>query len=208
MAIRERSHRTMSRAGIIRAPGALALGALLLTAIPLAAQPGVTSAVRTVSMSAIKTTAITVSVVSGGTQTLANITDNAINTFATPVQISTSWTLHPSTGNLRLIAYFSTAAQALANGTEYIGSVAMEGRIQTLPTTPWQPTAWTPFTQNASDGVGTNGASLRLMDLNINGANRQASRTMDLELRLNLTGQPTTSAGTYSGTITLRAVTT
>lgn len=193
--------------------GGLPLAALALCAVLIAgaasalAQPGISSTAHTVTMAATKPTAISLSIISGATLGLPSITDNAINTFASPVQITASWTLHPSTGSLRLIAYFSNPAQALANGGDYLTSARMEGRVQTLPAAPSQPTTWQSFTQNASGGVGANGASLWLMDLNINGTNKQSSRTIDLELRLNLTGQPATTAGQYTGVITLRAVT-
>ena len=186
----------------------LVLGGILAAAAAVAlAQPGLGSSAHAVTMTVIKPQAVSLAIISGATLGLPTITDNAINTFAMPVQITTSWTLHPSTGSLRLIAYFSNPAQALTNGSAYLSSATIEGRVQTLPAAPSQPTTWQSFTQSASGGVGTNGASLWLMDLNINGTNRQASRTMDLELRLNLTGQPVTISGTYSGVITLRAVT-
>ena len=171
-------------------------------------QPGVTSLVRTVTMSATKASALSVSVVSGATQNLTPLTDNAINTFSTPVRIVTSWTLSPGTSSVRLLAYFSNAAQALANGTNYIAANRVQGRVQTTPVTAWQPTNWRALTQNGFGGVGVNGATLRLMNLPITPANRSSSRTMDLNLRINLTGQPPATAGTYTGTITLRAVTT
>ena len=189
---------------------------LLLSALALngaaistsAAQPGVTSSARTVSLSATRTSSLTISLVSGSVQTLTNVLDNAINPFATPVRVTTSWAVSPGTSTVRLLAYFNNAAQALANGPAFIASSRIEGRVQTLPTTPWQPTTWKPFTQNASNGVGVNGATLRLMRLAITAANLQASRTLDLDLRLNLTGQAPIVSGTYSGTVTLRAFTT
>jgi hypothetical protein len=189
-------------------PFLLATATILAGPLYAAAQPGVTSVVRTVAMSATKSSALSVTVVSGGTQTLTPLTDNAINTFAAPVRIVTSWTLSPASASVRLLAYFSNAAQALANGANYISSARVQGRVQTTPVTAWQPTNWRAFTQNGFGGVGVNGATLRLMNLPITAANRTASRTIDLQLRLNLTGQPAATAGAYAGTVTLRAVTT
>lgn len=182
--------------------------ALALCALPVGAQPGVTSAVRTVSLSATRTSTLSVAILSGATQNLATITDNAINPFPTPVRVSTSWSVAPGTNSVRLLAYFSNAAQALANGSVFIASNRMQGRVLTAPTTTWQPINWTSFAQNGAFGVGTNGATLRLMWVPITAANLTGSRTMDLNLRLNLTGQPATTPGTYTGTITLRAFTT
>jgi hypothetical protein len=124
------------------------------------------------------------------------------------VRITTSWDLQPGTGSVRLLAYFTTPAQALANGTNFVTSARMQGRDLTAPTLPWQPTAWRAFTQNGNLGVGVNGGTLRLFRLPINAANARSSRTIDLELRLNLSGQPALAAGTYSGTIHVRAFTT
>jgi len=68
------------------------------------------------------------------------------------------------------------------------------------------PAAFTAFTNNAVGGVGTAGGSLTLLAEAITGANKSASRTFDLALQLDLTGQ-TTTPGTYTGTLNLRAVT-
>jgi hypothetical protein len=43
--------------------------------------------------------------------------------------------------------------------------------------------------------------------VNISGANKNASRTDNLDLRLNLVGFPTLPAGAYAGVLNLRAVT-
>jgi len=172
------------------------------------AQPGITSAARTVTLNATRVSSISIAILSGAVQSLPAVVDNAINPFAAPVRITTSWSVSPATSTVRLLAYFNNAAQALANGTSYIASSRLEGQVLTLPTTPWQPVTWTPFTQNSSRGVGVNGASLRLMRLDITPANQQASRTIDLDLRLNLSGQAPLVSGTYTGTVTLRAFTT
>ena len=174
----------------------------LAAARPAAAQSGLASAVATVSLTATKTSGVSVSITSGAAQSLASVADGAVNTFATPVGITTTWDLHPSTGSLSLVAYFSTPAQALANGTSYIASSLVKGRVTT-----GTPTTFTAFTQNGLGAAGTTGGSLRLFTLNINGANRRSSRTDNLELQLDLTGQPALAAGTYSGTLNIRAVT-
>jgi len=182
---------------------ALALGA----PAALQAQPGLLSTIRTVSMSATKPSGLTVSILSGATQTMPNVVDNAANTFPVPVRIMTSWVVAPGTGSVRLIAYFSNPAQALMNGTSALASARMFGRVQTTPITAWQPTSFTAFTQNGTGGIGTTGGTLRLFRIPINGTNRTSNRTLDLELRLDLTGQPTIDAGTWTGTINIRAVT-
>lgn len=170
------------------------------------AQAGLLSAIRTVSIAATKSSSITVSVLSGASQTLGTITDNVANNFPTPVRIQTSWDLPSGVATVRLVAYFTNPAQALVNGTSAIATTQMKGRVLTAPITTWQPTTWTAFTQNATRGVGVNGATLRLFRIPVTAANQKASRTLDLELQLDLTGQPAVNAGVWTGTMNIRAI--
>jgi hypothetical protein len=198
---------------VLRALSPVARLVFAILALPLAtsvaqAQAGMLSTVRTVSINATKPNFLTVTVVSGGTQTIASLVDNTINNFPTPVQITTSWDLTPGAASVRMLAYFTTPAQALANGSNFITSSRVEGRVQTLPVTSWQPVTWTAFTMNANSGVGVTGGTLGLFDIPLNAGNQQSSRTFDLELRLRLNGIPSLPGGTYTGTIHLRAFTT
>ena len=181
----------------------LALAATAFCGSVASAQSGLLSATATVSISAVKQASISVTVNSGGTQTLASITNNAINSFATPVSITTSWDLHPSTAALVLVGYFSTPAQALASGTNYIASSLVAGRLGTVG-------AFNAFSGAAVTGgaatAGVAGGTLSLFSTVINGTNKVASRTDDLYLQLNLVGQ-TPAPGTYTGTLNLRAIT-
>jgi hypothetical protein len=187
----------------------LAAFAMALPVRPVAAQVGFTSAIPTVALSATRSTALSIFIVSGGTQTLASVTDNTVNTFAAPVRITASWKVsRVLTSEVRMLAYFNTPAQALANGTNYLASSRVKGRILTTPITTWQPTTWVAFTQNASRGVGVNGGTLRIFRIPITSANATSSRTFDLEFQLDLVGQPALTAGTYTGTVTVRAFTT
>lgn len=170
------------------------------------AQAGILSPVTTVAMSATKVSSLSVSVLSGAAQTLATIADGTANDFPTPVRIRTSWALPPGVGSVRMMAYFTTPAQALQNGAAFLSSARMRGRVLTTPVLPWQPTTWRAFTQNGSAGAGVNGGTLRLFRMRVTSANRTSSRTTDLDLRLDLTGQPPINAGTWTGTINLRAV--
>lgn len=181
----------------------IAFAATALCASVASAQSGLLSATATVSISAVKQAAISVTVNSGATQTLASLTDNAVNTFATPVNITTAWDLHPSTAALVLVGYFATPPQALSNGTNHISSSLLRGRLGTTG-------AFNAFSGPAiiggSSSAGVPGGSLALFSTNINGTNKVSSRTDDLYLQLNLVGQ-TTTPGTYTGTLNLRAIT-
>ncbi|MFN8573596.1 MAG: hypothetical protein U0132_16195 [Gemmatimonadaceae bacterium] len=180
--------------------------ALVLPVGRIEAQPGLLSVVRTVSIAATKGSSISVSVVSGSSQTLTSIVDNTANNFPTPVRIQTSWDLPGGVPTVRLVAYFTNPAQALVNGTSVLSTARMKGRVLTTPITTWQPTTWTAFTQNSTRGVGVNGATLRLFRIPITAANQKASRTLDLELQLDLTGQAPINAGVWTGTVNVRAI--
>jgi hypothetical protein len=69
------------------------------------------------------------------------------------------------------------------------------------------PTTFTAMTENAVGGVGSAGGTLHLFSVNITGGNKNATRTDDLDLQLNLVGFPTLAAGAYAGVLNLRAVT-
>ena len=196
----------MTTAVTTRAMCAVAASATLLAsataAHPAAAQAGVLSGVQGVAIDVQRPAAITVAVLSGASQSIPSIVQGAVHFFPSPVSIRTAWDLHPSTGSLSLLAYFATPAQALANGTSYLASSTLKGRVPTgLPTT------YTPFTQNGVGAAGTAAGSLRLFAVNITGVNKRAARTDNLELQLDLTGVSSLTAGTYAGTLNLRAVT-
>ena len=179
--------------------------ALTLVTAKASAQAGLTSTPATVSLSAVKSPSLTVTVNSGGTQTIAAITDNATNDFPSSVNITTAWDVNPSAASVTLVGYFTTPTAALTNGTFNIPSSSVKGKVTTAGIS-GAPAAFTAFTNNAVGGVGTAGGSLTLLAEAITGANKSASRTFDLALQLDLTGQ-TTTPGTYTGTLNLRAVT-
>jgi hypothetical protein len=158
---------------------------------------------RVISLVATAPGALGLTVQSGAVQTITGVVDNSINNFPSPVVIQTSWNVNPGqTNTVNLIAYFSVPAQALVGGSIQIPSSRVLGRMST-----GLPTVFTPLTQNAVGGIGSVGGSLRLFSLNINGTNKDDSRTDNLDLQLNLVGFPTLPAGSYTGVLNLRAVT-
>ncbi|MEO8089469.1 MAG: hypothetical protein ABI703_04140 [Gemmatimonadales bacterium] len=178
--------------------GLLALGAIsALRAQELSAQAQVIS----LAASAIST--LTVTIQSGGVQTIAGIADNAVTNFPSPVVIQTAWNVKPGqTNTVNLVAYFALPAQAMVGGTTQIPSSRVLGRMTT-----GLPVAFTAITQNGIGGVGTAGGSLGLFAVNIGGANKNANRTDNLDLQLNLVGFPALAAGAYAGVLNIRAVT-
>jgi hypothetical protein len=179
--------------------------ATVLTAVGgerTAAQVGAFGPARVVTLSAIRPGTLTVGVTSGMIQTIASLTDNAVNSFPTPVVIVTQWNVNPGqTNTVDLVAYFTTPSQALVGGAVQIPSSRVLGRMTT-----GLPVAFTPISANGVGGIGPAGGSLRLFSQNITGINKNASRTDNLDLQLDL-GGVFLPPGTYSGTLNLRAIT-
>lgn len=176
----------------------LALGVFLALRAPeLLAQTQI------ISLAAAAASALTVTVTSGAAQTIAGVADNAVTNFPSPVVIRTAWNVNPGqTNTVNLVAYFSLPAQAMVGGTTQIPSSRVLGRMTTgLPTT------FTAITQNGIGGVGPAGGSLHLFAVTIGGANKNANRTDNLDLQLDLVGFPPLAAGVYSGVLNIRAVT-
>ena len=177
--------------------------ASVMVAGAASAQSGLLSNTATVTINATKQASLTVTINSGGSQTLASLTDNAINNFATPVNITTAWDINPSAAAVVLAGYFSAPTQALANGTNYITSSLIRARLGVAG-------GFNPFSGGVVSGgpstIGVAGGTLQLFSQAITGVNRNSSRTDDLYLQIDLTGQ-TTVPGLYAGTLNLRAIT-
>lgn len=158
---------------------------------------------QVISLAAVAPGQLTVSIQSGAVQNIAAVADNAVNNFPSPVVIRTSWNLNPGqTNTVNLVAYFSVPAQAMVGGTTQIPSSRILGRMAT-----GIPTIFTAISQNGIGGVGSAGGSLHLFAVNIGGGNKDAFRTDNLDLQLNLVGFPPLAAGAYAGVLNLRAVT-
>lgn len=172
-------------------------GAVVLvlgTSSAAVAQVGLTSNPATVALTATKSPTLTVTP-NASTATLASITDNSAANNFTPVSLTTDWNLTGGS-SVRLIGWFATPAQALVNGTSFIPSSKVEGRVNA--------TAFAPFTGAAVGGLGVAGGSLQLFSQSVAGS-FAGTRTDQLDLRLNLVGT-TTLAGDYLGTLNVQAV--
>lgn len=139
---------------------------------------------------------------SGAIQDIPFLTDNRVNSFPSPVSVTTEWTLGATASTVDLVGYFPSALAALSGPTYDIASSRVNGRMIT-----GQAVTFTPFDGNAMGGVGTPGATLHLFRQPIIAqVNGMGTRTDNLELQLDLRGLPKLPAGTYRGTLTLRAV--
>jgi hypothetical protein len=169
---------------------------LALAASVASAQAGLTSSPATVSLSAIKASTLSVLPLTS-TATLASITDSSsVNVFS-PVTLTTAWNLTGGS-SVKLVGWFATPAQALANGSNVIPSTKVEGRVGA--------TAYAPFSSGATGGVGVASGSLVLFSQAVGSGAFQGSRSDQLDMRLNLAPATATLAGTYSGTLNLEAV--
>lgn len=175
---------------------------LLVPTANLMAQSGTQSGGGTVGLTATRTARLSVAIVSGATVTLPGITDNALNPFPTGASLRTRWTLQPIvTNGVALVAYFTSPANAMVNGTATIPSSRILARLNAG--------AYQPVVGNAVGGVGTAGGSLQLFAVDfgfLNLFNTTGDRTDQLDLQLDLRGAPRTRAGVYVGTLNIRAV--
>lgn len=180
------------------------VGFAMLVATPRAGAAQVISPNIAVTLGARKNTVLSVSVLSGGVQSITTLVDGTVNAFPSPVRLQTTWDLNPGqTGSVELVAFFTDPSGALVAGPgARIASSRVEGRVAT-----GLPVSFAPFAGGAIGGIGTAGATLRLFSVRITGINQEATRTDELNLRLNLTGQPNLPIGTYTGTLYIRAVT-
>jgi len=174
-------------------PGAASSQAKVLSTVS-PAQAAVTTAAGTIS----------VNISSGAIQSLDGVIDNTPNNFPSTVGISLTWDLTPSTGAVQVIGYFSNPAVAMTSGPVSIPSSWIRGRVLTAGVQ-GAPTTFTAFTQTGAGSVGSAGGSLLLFSQPILGYSKAGTQAVDLQLQLDLTGR-TLGAGSYSGTLNIRAV--
>jgi hypothetical protein len=160
----------------------------------------VSSSLQSISLSAVKGESVTLGAPTPGTQALT-IVDGVINPYAAPFTINLAWDVKNSTSTVvTLVAYFATPLNALENGADHIASSLVEVSTD-------GGTSWRAVTGTAVNGVGAAGGSVVLFTSPVTqGNDKQGSRAVVFSVRLNLTGAPTTAAGTYNGTLNLMAI--
>ncbi|MEO5619107.1 MAG: hypothetical protein ABIS67_15160 [Candidatus Eisenbacteria bacterium] len=185
------THRPAGRAGLV---AALAL----MLAHPAVSTAQVLSNTATVTLNAVLAQSISVNIVAGSTVSFS-LSNGTTASGNVPVVIQTSWNLTSTlVGAVSLYGYFSTPSQALSDGAgDNIASSSVEGRMTT-----GTPATFTAFSQ--TNPVGPASGSLALFTEAVTLLNSIKTRTDNLDLRINLTGQ-TIPAGSYTGTLTLQA---
>ena len=160
----------------------------------------VTSSLRTITLTADKPEQVTLSAPSPSSQSVS-LSDGAATMFANPFTTTVAWDVSQSTATtVKLVAYFTTPGQALVNGSSIIPADLIEISLDNGST-------WHPVTSNAVAGVGSAGGSYVLYTSPVTqGSNKRASATVTFHVRINLTSNPSTAAGTYSGALNLIAI--
>ena len=145
---------------------------------------------ESISVSATPST-VTFTLVAGGTST-GNV----------PVAITTTWVLASSRANVVLDGYFATATAALSGSASPVVNIPSSEVLGLMST--GTPTVFTAFTANTA--LGPTGAGLLLFTQALSATNRNATRTDNLSLEINLSGQPQLpAASNYTGSLFLQA---
>lgn len=182
---------------LARRPRAALLLALLaglagLAGIPPVAHAQQNSTIANINLNAVLSTSLTVSA-APGTVNFA-LPPNGVANGSSAINITTTWTLSPSSGRVTLWAYFSSAASALSDGA---GDNIPSANVSGSP----DGGAFTPFT-----GAGPFGAasSLPVVSFRVLGFNKSGTRSDTLALQISTAGLAL-PAGTYSGTLKIQA---
>ncbi len=145
---------------------------------------------ESISVSATPTT-VSFTLVAGGTAT-----------GNSAVAITTTWVLASSRANVVLDGYFATAAAALSGSASPVVNIP-SSEVYGLMST-GSPTTYTAFTANTA--LGPTGAGLLLFTQALSSTNRNANRTDNLSLQINLSAQPQLpAASNYTGSLFLQA---
>jgi len=176
----------------------LVAAVVLVALAPAVASAQLLSNTANVNLNASLAQTLTVSVTSGSTVNFTLVNGSPADGDV-PTVISTSWNVNPGlTGAVSLYGYFSTPAQALNDGgSNDIPTSLVMGRMTT-----GTPATYTAFTQ--TNPVGPAGGGLALFSETITGGNKIKTRSDNLDLRIDLTGQ-TLPAASYTGTLHIQA---
>jgi hypothetical protein len=155
----------------------------------------VNSAARTITLQAVLSQSLTLTL-SGNAVNFNLAAGSAANPGSTSITATTSWTLKPSVGSLKVYAFFSNSASALTDGAG-----------NNIPSADFQISnnggAFTALTNTVPFG-GAN-AGLQLSSTPILGNNKSGTRNDVMNFNINLVPLPNLPAGSYTGTLTIQA---
>lgn len=176
-----------------RTVGALAL--LVSCSAVISSAQVLNSAARPIALNAVLSDSVTVTL-SASAVNFTLTAGSGANPGSTSITATTSWTLKPSVGNVKVYAFFSNSASALTDGAgNNIASADFQisdngGAFSALTNT-------VPF--------GGANAGLQLSSTAILGNNRTGAHNDVMNFNINLTPLPNLPAGTYTGTLTIQA---
>ena len=173
----------------------LLVGALAVVAGSAQAQVGTLSnGPVTVVLNATQAPTLTLTTSAASVTMASSIGANVVTPFPT-LNVTAAWNLTAGT-TIRLVGWFAAPASALVSGANNIASARVVGRTGAA--------AFAPFTGGLSSGLGVAGGTQQLWSVNATPLN--GSATTNLDLALDYVGQPSPNAGTYTGTLNLRAI--
>ena len=153
------------------------------------------SAASTITLNAVLSQSVSVTL-SANAVNFTLTAGNASNPGSTSITATTTWTLKPSVGSLKLYAFFANSASALNDGAG-----------DNIPSADFQISnnggAFTALTNTVPFG-GAN-AGLQLSSTPILGNSKTGTRNDVMNLNINLAPLPNLPAGAYTGTLTIQA---
>jgi hypothetical protein len=153
------------------------------------------SAAQPIALNAVLSQSVTLTLSASAVNFILTAGSGA-NPGSTSITATTSWTLKPSIGNVKVYAFFSNSASALTDGSG-----------DNIPSADFQISdngrAFTALTNTVPFG-GAN-AGLQLSSTAILGNNRTGTHNDVMNFNINLTPLPNLPAGTYTGTLTIQA---
>ena len=181
------------QAKIVRCAAVLAMTGAALCA-PVAAQV-LNSAASAITLNANLTESLAVTLSANAVN--FNLTAGSPNNpGSTSITATTTWTLKPSIGSVKVYAFFANSASALTDGAG-----------NNIPSADFQISnnggAFTALTNTVPFG-GAN-AGLLLSTTKILGNNRTGTHNDVMNFNINLSTLPTLPAATYTGTLTIQA---
>lgn len=174
------------------------LAGLSLVAAMLATSAGaqvLNSVAQPIALQAVLSQSITVTLSSNAVN-FNLVAGSANNPGSTSITATTTWTLKPSVGSLKVYAFFANSAAALNDGAgNNIPSADFQISNNAGPLTALTNTV--PF--------GGANAGLQLSSTPILGNNKTGTRNDVMNFNINLSPLPNLPAGTYTGTLTIQA---
>jgi hypothetical protein len=181
----------MTRSQLIR----LALFAclLVLTCVSVDAQ-SLSSGAQTIALTATLDESISINLTANSVS-FTLTPGNASNPGSTGVTATTTWISKPGR-NVTTYIFFSNASSALTDGA---GDNIASNQFEVSD----NGSAFKPLTNTVVFGGA--GAGLQLTSTKVTGTNKTGSHTDNMLFNINLGSVPQLAAGTYTGTVTLRA---